>query len=339
MSLARTLVDKFAPNTRKMLYEPLVEYVQVKVIPKLPKPLAEKGPKLPPVAVREQLVRELFNLPESSYMELVECINTDTRFVHEGIVWGANPKSTRGTQWAYIRQAEPGETSVRGAGEAFSDYIEGLGTTSKYTCPALPEGNLSAGAAAPLSGMITALGQRGKYYHLSPYRFERFKAGARESWRGATEIGFHVGTRQTATTVADKLYQQGRIQKGDPVYLYEVDLKTTSPLELGENRIGSWSIHRILQEIFDAYEEGQAPFITDEEADKYYDGYLFAPSGEDILALSFDPDLEQKEFVSWLSSKGFDSISYDNVFEGGGYSHIVFDPDDVSIVRVEEMTA
>ena len=70
--------------------------------------------------------------------------------------------------------------------------------------------------------------------------------------------------------------------------------------------------------------------------DEYYDDVVTSPSGENIKDLSFEPTEEMEEFIDWFSSLGFDSIKYENTFEGGGDSYIVFKSDQIDIVDVKE---
>ena len=43
-----------------------------------------------------------------------------------------------------------------------------------------------------------------------------------------------------------------------------------------------------------------------------------------------------EDFIEWFSSLGFDSIKYENTFEGGGDSYIVFRPEQIEVVDTEE---
>ena len=176
------------------------------------------------------------------------------------------------------------------------------------------------------------------YYHLSPFRFDSFKQFEYPNWK-KREVGFHFGTRETAQSVADKLKKEGRVKSGDPVYLYTINLNIQNPLELEENRIGSWSMSDILITMFEGPTgDGDAlPIFSDEQVDDYYDDVVTAPSGEnlkDTYLLSHEEEAE--EFLSWFDSLGYDSITYDNTFEGGGASYIVFKPSQIKIVNIEE---
>lgn len=173
---------------------------------------------------------------------------------------------------------------------------------------------------------------QGHYYHLSPVKFEQFAQQLKPA-HIASEPGFHFGTKKTALIVADKLKKEGRVKPGDVVYLYKVSLNMTSPLKMLENRMGSWGVTSIVNEMF----EGETSFSpSDEQIDDFYEDVVTTPSGENLKDLMFEPAIEVKEFISWFNDQGYDSIEYDNTFEGGGTSYIVFKPEQISIVDVEE---
>tara|TARA_R110000824_G_scaffold15745_7_gene66058 strand:+ start:1696 stop:2367 length:672 start_codon:yes stop_codon:yes gene_type:complete len=195
-----------------------------------------------------------------------------------------------------------------------------------------------AGAAAL---GLAARGRRAvpaRSYHLSANKFDRFTQQQAQSSKKQTDLGWHFGSKQTAFTAANKLYREGRVEPGDTVYLYEVALDTRRPLVLAEGRMGSWSASDIVQRIFDGeYEEEELIRMGFTVEDIY--GYddddgPISPSGENLKDLSWDPRQEQSETVDWLESRGYDSIEYENTFEGGGFSHIVFRPQQVRILNV-----
>lgn len=170
------------------------------------------------------------------------------------------------------------------------------------------------------------------FYHLSPIKFDKFQQQLKPSHQ-ASEPGFHFGTKKTALTVADKLKKEGRVKSGDMVYLYRVQLNMTNPLEMKENRMGSWGVNSIVNEMF----EGESSFSpTDDQLDEFYEDVITTPSGENLKDLMFEPGLEVKEFISWLNNQGFDSIKYENTFEGGGDSYIVFKPEQVNVTDRSE---
>jgi len=179
-------------------------------------------------------------------------------------------------------------------------------------------------------------GMAKKFYHLSPVKFTSF-AQQRKGGNEAIDVGVHLGTKRTALTVADMLYQKGRIRIGDTVYLYDVSAKLDKCLFLVEDRLGSWSADRILSQIFEGCDGGPHPFVTRKEEDLYW---------EDVVKISGcrndnlkDQWIYEEEKIAalakWLKKRGVTCIKYKNVFEGGGISYIVLDP---STVRINSVT-
>jgi len=174
-------------------------------------------------------------------------------------------------------------------------------------------------------------------YHLSPAEFDRFQQQDRH-WQAHPDVGWHFGTKKTALTVAHKLEREGRVDPGDPVYLYKVKLDLGGTLTLEENRRGTWSVFDILRGIFDPVEEGAelAPQFSEDDLWAFWEDEVIAPSGENVLDMMHDKQEQITEFTAWLLAHGVDSIVYDNLFEGGGKSYIVLSPDQITIDSVEE---
>ena len=176
------------------------------------------------------------------------------------------------------------------------------------------------------------------FYHLSPFRFETFKQAEYPNWR-KKETGFHFGTKDTVMSVADKLKKEGRVKSGDSVYLYSVNLNIQNPLHLEENRLGSWAISDIIITMFEGPKgDGTAlPIFSDKQIDDYYEDVVTTPSGENLKDMFMMPHEEEaKEFLSWFYSLGYDSIKYENKFEAAGESILVFNPNQIKILNVEE---
>ena len=176
-------------------------------------------------------------------------------------------------------------------------------------------------------------------YHISANKFDQFKQQQKQGW-SATDAGFHFGTKETALSRASQITQDSEYgwKKGKPLYLYTVNLNVSKPLHLPENRLGAWSVSDILQEIFGAIERGASiPGITDEMFDQWYEDVWMVKgeNAKDSLGNSVFEDV--KALTTWLKKIGYDSISYDNEYEGGGISYIVFDPNQIKITNVEEI--
>ena len=190
------------------------------------------------------------------------------------------------------------------------------------------------------SGGYHQKGIGGEWYHMSNFKFDNFKQQFKGGYQ-ANDVGFHFGTKKTAMTVAHKLKAEGRLDSGDTVYLYTVELDANKPLDLPENRVGGWSVSSILIAMFEQYGsvipgDTAHPAISDEAVDEYWNDVVTTPSGENLKELDYDQQLLMDEFKSWLNSLGFDSIVYENRFELGGESIIVFDPSQIKIIDRKE---
>jgi len=170
-------------------------------------------------------------------------------------------------------------------------------------------------------------------FHLSPLRFDSFRQKKADGWK-SVDTGFHFGTKATAMIVADKLHRQGRVEPGDRVYLYEVELDVDSLVALSENRLGAWPAHSIVQRLFE--DEESHPSITEEEIDAYFEDEILLEDGENLADWYGRPE-EHDMLRRWLEEHGLDAVTYDNTFEGGGESVIVFDPARIEILGVEEL--
>ena len=172
------------------------------------------------------------------------------------------------------------------------------------------------------------------WFHMSEHSFSEFKQQIKGG-RKASEPGFHFGSKELALIVAHKLKLEGRVQPGGTVYLYEVDLDIKNPVRLKENRLGSWSVTSIIKELFEGFGGNAHPDISEDEIDSYYEDEILLSSGENLLEL-WSEEEEIKGLADWMSNKGWDSIIYNNEYEGGGDSIIVFDPSKVRINSKEE---
>jgi hypothetical protein len=174
----------------------------------------------------------------------------------------------------------------------------------------------------------------GGWFHMSAKDFgvfeQQFKGG-----RKASEPGFHFGSKELALIVAHKLKLEGRVKSGDTVYLYAVDLDVSNPVRLKENRLGSWSVTSIIKELFEGFDGDAHPEITEEEVDSYYEDEILLESGENLKDMWSEYE-EFKGMAQWMREKGWDSIIYNNEYEGGGDSLIVFDPSKIRIKSKEE---
>jgi len=161
-------------------------------------------------------------------------------------------------------------------------------------------------------------------------------------WRSgamATDLGFHFGTLESAKNIVRQIKKgQGRDYKeGDQFYLYHVDLDIKKPLHLKENRLGSWSAFSVLQALFD-----DPPSKVTDEMQEDWDDSILKVEGYDedeweTASMRGDEERQQELVHAFIRQLGYDSIEYENKFEGGGVSYLVFDPKQVHIKKVEPL--
>jgi len=173
-------------------------------------------------------------------------------------------------------------------------------------------------------------------YHVSPKSFDEFKQQYRSGGPLASDLGFHFGTKETSNNITDHLQKEGKWEPGAPLYEYNVELDVNNPMELEENRLGSWSGTSIVQEIME--KEPRIEGITEKMVDDYYNDEVFFKDGNEWWQEeSYDEKILNKAIVKWLGELGYDSIKYHNSYEGGGDSYIVFDPTKIKILNKKEL--
>lgn len=174
-------------------------------------------------------------------------------------------------------------------------------------------------------------------FHLSPNKFTQFKQSPARGNLGV-DLGFHFGTQDQALKRVDQLFHAGRTKAGSTVYLYEVQLDVSNPIHIEENRTGGNTIGDLVRAIFQKAEAEGISGITDEMLDGFYEDRVMIGDDNLIDISEYPPGEQLKIFKRFLDEIGHDSISYENAFEGPGVSYIVFDPAQIKIVGVEELS-
>lgn len=176
-------------------------------------------------------------------------------------------------------------------------------------------------------------------FHVSNKKFDAFE----KQWQHgpmATDMGFHFGTLETAKNIIHQIKKgQGRDYKeGDQFYLYHVELNIKKPLHLNENRLGSWSAVSVLQEVLD---NNPPPEVTEEMIEDWEDGILkidgYDEDAWDEATVRGDEEKQQELVYAFIRQLGYDSIKYENKYEGGGISYLTFDPHLINIKKREPM--
>jgi hypothetical protein len=112
------------------------------------------------------------------------------------------------------------------------------------------------------------------------------------------ELGIHMGTKDTVEQIASV--------KGVPINKYNVDIK--NPIEI--NDFPRWFWFPVAQKLL------KMQIISDSE----FKAIEKIKQGEK----------KDRELIKLLQSKGYDSFKYDNYFEGGGISYLIFDKNQIS---------
>jgi hypothetical protein len=182
--------------------------------------------------------------------------------------------------------------------------------------------------------------KQNNYFHSTFINFDKFDINK-------SPFGMHFGTRESAENrVNVKILEDERLGgyvlskiKNNPI-LIEASLDCKNPLELNENRTGRWYPHDVLQSVIELAESTGVKGISEEEIEDYYCDEL-SHNGvkmvdldyEDYGEEEFNTELKEHLFIrDWLESKGYDSITYNNEFEGGGKSIIVFRENQIKII-------
>ena len=138
-------------------------------------------------------------------------------------------------------------------------------------------------------------------YHSSVNGIESIPDGA-----VINELGIHLGSKETADKITES--------KGGTTRQYRVNLK--NPLETDD--FPRWEAYSVSQRLL---KEG---VLSEEEVSR-----INKKTGND----------KDRELVSTLKSKGYDGFVYENYFEGGGTSYVVFDKSQVTPVLTKEPPA
>lgn len=140
-----------------------------------------------------------------------------------------------------------------------------------------------------------------KYYHGSKEKFEKFTKG---------DIGFHFGSKEQAL---NRINGEG--------YLYNVELNYSNPLDVDDTDFDSST--DLINALF------TRNILTREEYDELREKY----NSTDV---TYDSELANL-LREKLSTKGYDSLVYDNAVEGNGKSIVVFNPSQITILKAEEV--
>jgi hypothetical protein len=174
---------------------------------------------------------------------------------------------------------------------------------------------------------------KGMLYHLSSADFSKFK-------QTGDTLGFHFGTKDQALKIGEMSILRAKVRDYEikPHFiLYTVELDIKRPLKISENRGGNHGFMDLIDDIFKEAEKRSIPEINEKMiADRYND--IVKVGKTNIIDYSnSSSDKQLSVFSKFLSNLGFDSISYENEYEGEGLSYIVFDPEKIKIISKEKI--
>ena len=188
--------------------------------------------------------------------------------------------------------------------------------------------------------LLNIVSNKKVFYHSTFDDFEEFDFTK-------SDFGMHFGTKESAMNrievkIREDNFQGGFVLKNkkDNPILLEVELDYKNPLKLKENRTGAWLPYDIVREVIEQAEKEDLKGITDKEIDDYYqdelnhNDILFVDVGdeEEYDGEMYSQEIKEHYFVrNWLESKGYDAIIYENEFEKGGESIIVFRKEQIEI--------
>jgi hypothetical protein len=181
------------------------------------------------------------------------------------------------------------------------------------------------------SKVVDEQGQPLVLYHATFSSFTEFRVnyGSDEYRR----FGFHVGPMDAASMRVDvKMAEDAREgiktsrERGRLMALY---VRAESPLRLDENRTGRWGVDDVMRAVVKKAESEGIEGFSEQMLDDYYDDALVLP-GSDERSWSdhseFYPGERSNLLTGFLHELGYDSIIYQNEFEGGGDSYLLLDP-------------
>ena len=195
-----------------------------------------------------------------------------------------------------------------------------------------------------------------KLFHLTFSDFDVFEIGEED-------LGFHIGSAHTAENRME-LKRREAEKSGEllgPPRTIPLYTNIKNPLRMPEVRGGKWNTLDFILDIQHSldYRDDTSIFerehlksqyhpqvlkdlkLTKEEEAMFRGEKTFLQKGHRVpvkfkgreIDLYEMEDQEQSDFVrTWLKSKGFDSIVYENMWEGGGDSYLLFEPTQVKSI-------
>jgi len=146
-------------------------------------------------------------------------------------------------------------------------------------------------------------------------------------------FGFHVGPEDAAMMrIEVKLAESARDrvkESRDKARLMPLYVRAEAPLRLDENRTGRWGVDDVMAALMQKADSEGIDGVSDDMLDDYHEDALVLPkSGGRLWAdhHEFRDGERSAILINFLRELGYDSIIYQNEFEGGGDSYLLLDP-------------
>jgi hypothetical protein len=181
------------------------------------------------------------------------------------------------------------------------------------------------------SKVVNADGTPRVVYHGTTKDFDVPKTSfKREEY---AKFGFHVGTEEAANT---RLVQTEGLE-AQGANIMPIYVRAENPLRLDENRLGRWGIDDIMSAVMEKAERGEIDGVSPDAIEDFFNDRFDIEAEVGIEENLAEPRVWQDDGMwmpgerssylkAFLQQLGYDSIVYNNEFEGGGDSYILLDP-------------
>jgi len=184
------------------------------------------------------------------------------------------------------------------------------------------------------SKVVNADGTPRVVYHGTTKDFDVPKVSyKREEY---AKFGFHVGTEEAANT---RLVQTEGLE-AQGANIMPIYVRAENPLRMDENRLGRWGIDDIMSAVMEKAERGEIDGVSPDAIDDFFNDRFDIEAEVGVENNLAEPRVWQDDGMwmpgerssylkAFLQQLGYDSIVYNNEFEGGGDSYILLDANQV----------
>jgi hypothetical protein len=181
------------------------------------------------------------------------------------------------------------------------------------------------------SKVVNADGTPKVVYHGTTKDFDVPKVSyKREEY---AKFGFHVGSEEAANT---RLVQTEGLE-AQGANIMPIYVRAENPLRMDENRLGRWGIDDIMSAVMEKAERGEIDGVSPDAIEDFFNDRFDIEAEIGVENNLAEPRVWQDDGMwmpgerssylkAFLQQLGYDSIVYNNEFEGGGDSYILLDP-------------